>query len=41
MTNRIMESRNLKELESILTQSKGSFGLESDKRFEQGKTEIE
>lgn len=41
MVQKIMESKNLRELESILTQHKGGFGIELDKRFEVGKSEIE
>eukprot|EP00347_Sterkiella_histriomuscorum_P016679 403352271 len=41
MVSRIMESKNLKELENILAQQKSGFGIELDKQFEKGKTEIE
>lgn len=38
---RIDESKNLKELEQILTQQRSGFGLEQEKRFEAGKQELE
>jgi hypothetical protein len=34
-------SKNLKELDEILTQKKGNFGIDLEKRFETGKSDLE
>ncbi len=34
-------SKNLKELDDILTLKKGNFGIELEKRFEIGKSDLE
>lgn len=35
------ESKNLKELESILYTQRGNFGIDLEKRFETGKQDLE
>lgn len=38
---RLDESKNIKELESLLNTQRGSFGLDLEKKFETGKQELE
>ena len=38
---KVNESTNLRELEMIIQNSKAGFGLDLDKKFEQGRSELE
>jgi hypothetical protein len=39
--SKLDSSKNLKELDEILTQKKGNFGIDLEKRFETGKSDLE